>query len=81
MQVTDTPGPAAMPRARELEVPWLLPRPKRSLEPDAASATRRATEYLGEGLMPRLYPASDDEADYRWVVEGWDWEGRDHLHP
>lgn len=79
MQATDAPDPAAIPPARELDVPWLLPRPKRSVEADAASASRRAAEFLGDGLMSRLYPASDHEDDFRWVVEGWDWEGRDRF--
>lgn len=47
----------------------------------ALRAADRTAEYAADGFMPRSYPASDGAEDFRWVVEKWDWEGRELFYP
>jgi hypothetical protein len=47
----------------------------------ALRAAERTAEYAADGFMPRSYPASDGPEDFRWVVEKWDWEGRELFYP
>lgn len=79
--MTGYPPSASLLAPRELPPPAGLSLHARTVAESAQAALAVAAGHLAQGYLPRTYPATEDEDDFRWVAEAWDWDGRDRFHP